>query len=247
MDGNCKEVQMSKKEPSLSIDIHAGMQRPLRVGYGAMTAVLFDVDGTLLDSADYVLGAVEHTLRVHGRTPPPRAEIGTIMGPPLDECYRRLASDLDPSTLCATHRAWQRERMNLTKPFPGAVETVRALRKAGMRCGAVTARSNVSSLGTLEGAGLGGLLDVVISAEDTPRTKPFPDPIFAALDRMKVPAAEAVMVGDTAADIEAGRAAGVRTVGALYGFFGEKLRESRPDFLLNDISELPALLGLVTP
>ena len=212
-----------------------------------MTAVLFDVDGTLLDSADYVLGAVEYTLRIHGRTPPPREQIAVLMGPPLDHCYGLLAPGMDPAPLVVTHRAWQRERMNLAKPFPKAVETVRELRDAGMRCGAVTARSNVSSLGTLEGAGLGGLLEVVISAEDTPRTKPFPDPIFAALDRLKVPVSEAVMVGDTASDIEAGRVAGVRTVGVLYGFFGEKLRESRPDYVVSDISELPALLRLVTP
>lgn len=209
---------------------------------GRFTAILFDVDGTLLDSAEFVLGAMEHTLRANGRTPPPREHIATIMGPPLGECYRRLAPELEPDRLCETHRAWQRDRMNLVRPFPNAISTLQTLRAAGIRCAAVTARSRVSSLGTLDGAGLAGLLEVVISAEDTTRTKPYPDPVLAALVKLGMDPASAAMVGDTAADIEAGRAAGVTTIGALYGFFGEPLRECNPDHVVDDIADVLALL-----
>ena len=209
---------------------------------GRFTAILFDVDGTLLDSAEFVLGAVEHSLSAHDHAPPPRERIATIMGPPLAECYRRLAPELDADRLCEAHRAWQRDRMHLVRPFPNAVHTLQTLREAGIRCGAVTARSRVSSLGTLDGAGLAELLEVVISAEDTPRTKPYPDPVFAALAKFGVDPVGAVMVGDTASDIEAGRAAGVTTIGVLYGFFGEALRESQPDHVVSDIS---GVLGFV--
>lgn len=210
---------------------------------GRFTAILFDVDGTLLDSAEFVLGAVEYTLRINGHTPPPRERIATIMGPPLAECYRRLVPDLDPNQLCDTHRGWQRDRMHLVRPFPNTVRTLQALRTAGIHCAAVTARSRVSSLGTLDGAGLAGLLEVVISAEDTPRTKPYPDPVFAAQEKLGVFPANAALVGDTAADIEAGRAAGVTTIGALYGFFGEALRQCGPDHVVHDIADVLALLG----
>jgi HAD superfamily hydrolase (TIGR01509 family) len=206
-------------------------------------AILFDVDGTLLDSAEFVLGAVEHTLRIHGRVPPLRQQIAATMGPPLVDCYRVLAPGLDPVTLVAAHRAWQRGRMHLVRPFPNTIATLQALRAQSLRCGAVTARSRVSSLGTLEGAGLAGLLEVVVSAEDTPRTKPYPDPVLAALRQLGVAPAAAALVGDTATDIEAGRAAGVTTIGALYGFFGESLRDHRPDRVIRDIADVLALLN----
>lgn len=209
-------------------------------------AALFDVDGTLLDSADYVMGAIEHVLRERGRTPPSREQIGRTLGPALAECYRVLAPDLDAAELVAAHRAWQKERVRTmpVRPYPGAVDTLRRLRAAGVRCGAVTARSRVSSLGTLDGAGLGELLEVVVSAEDTARTKPYPDPLLVALQRMKLPPTEAIFIGDTEADIVAGRAARMKTVGALYGFFGEALTAARPDFVIRDIAELtPIVLG----
>ncbi len=207
-------------------------------------AALFDVDGTLLDSTDYVIGAIEHVLRLHGRTPPLRTEIGIVLGPALADCYRVLAPGLDASVLCAEHRAWQKERVQTMAihPYPHAINTLRTLRAAGVRCGAVTARSKVSSLGTLENAGFGGLLEVTLSAEDTPRTKPHPDTLLLALKLMELSPAEAVYVGDTESDILAGRAAGMVTVGVTYGFFGEAIAASKPDHLIGDIAELTSLL-----
>jgi pyrophosphatase PpaX len=210
-------------------------------------AALFDVDGTLLDSTDYVMGAMEHVLRQHGRTPPPRSVIGRTLGPALADCYRVLAPNLDPLALVEAHRAWQRERVKTMPilPYPHAIETLQILRTAGVRSAAVTARSKVSSLGTLEGAGFGGLLEVVLSAEDTPRTKPHPDPLLLALKLMDLTPAEAVFVGDTEADIIAGRAAGMTTVGVTYGFFGEAITGTKPDHLIRTIAELtPLLLGV---
>lgn len=210
-------------------------------------AALFDVDGTLLDSADYVMGAIEHVLRAHGRTPPQREQIGRVLGPALADCYRALVPDLDPMPLVAAHRAWQKERVRTlpVRPYPHAVETLRTLHDAGVRCGAVTARSKVSSLGTLNAAGLGGLLEVVISAEDAPRTKPHPEPLLLAVSRMGLSPQQAVFVGDTEADIVAGRAAGMTTVGVTYGFFGPAIANAKPDHLIRDIAELtPLVLGV---
>jgi pyrophosphatase PpaX len=207
-------------------------------------AALFDVDGTLLDSTDYVIGAIEHVLRLHGRTPPPRHEIGRILGPALTDCYLALAPELDPVLLCSEHRAWQKERVGKVpvRPYPHVVETLRMLRESSVRCAAVTARSKVSSLGTLENAGLAGLLEFLLSAEDTPRTKPHPDPLLAALNRMHLLPSDAVFVGDTEADIVAGRAAGMVTVGVTYGFFGAAIAGTKPDHLIGDIAELPGIV-----
>jgi HAD superfamily hydrolase (TIGR01509 family) len=207
-------------------------------------AALFDVDGTLLDSTEFVLAAVEHTLRTHGRTPPPRSELAAIMGPPLEDCYRRLAPDLDLQELAVTHRAFQRDKLHLAIPFPRATDTLAKLRDAGVRLAAVTTRSRVSSVATLERNGLAPYLEVVISAEDAPRTKPAPDPIFAALDRLGMAPSQAVMIGDTVVDIEAGRNAGTATIGALYGFHGDEIAASRPDYLVRELAEvIPIILA----
>ena len=207
-------------------------------------AALFDVDGTLLDSAEFVVGALEHVLRAHGRIPPSRAQIALCLGPPLTDCYRQLAPDLDPVPLCAQHRAWQSERRHLVRPFPHAAAVLRELRTAGVRLAAVTARSKVSSLGTLADAGLDALLEFTLSAEDVRQMKPDPEALLTALQRLDVVPARAVMIGDTTADIVAGKAARVATIGVLYGFHGADLAQTNPDFLVHDIRELlPVILG----
>ena len=205
-------------------------------------AALFDVDGTLLDSTDFVVGAFQHTLASHGVTPPSRQAVAELLGPSLADCYQLVAPQLDPRLLCATHRAWQKERIHLVHPFPHVADTLRELRAAGVRLAAVTARSRISSLGTLENSGLSGLIEFTISAEDVARTKPDPAALHLALARLGLPATTAVMIGDTRADILAGKAAGTATIGVTYGFHGIKLAESQPDYLVHDIRELPAIL-----
>jgi pyrophosphatase PpaX len=207
-------------------------------------AVLFDVDGTLLDSTDFIVGAVEHTLRSQGRTPPSRDRIASVLGPALADCYRVWCPDLDPVLLCRVHRAWQVDHVRDIHPYPGAADCLRALRSAGVRVAAVTARSKLSSLGSLDHTGLAGLIEFTVSAEDVTATKPDPEALHLALERLGVRASDAVMVGDTTADIRAGQAAGTATIGVLYGFHGARLASCDPDHLVRDIAEVtPIVLG----
>lgn len=210
-------------------------------------AVLFDVDGTLVDSREFVLGAMEHALRTHHLPVPPRSTLAATIGPPLDECYRQIVPQANIPALRDTHRAWQRERIHLVVPFPNARRTLETLRTAGVRLAAVTSRSRVSSLGSLDGAGLAALLEVVISAEDAPRPKPAPDPVWLALERLNVAASSAVMIGDTVADIEAGRAAGTRTIAALYGFAGPALQTAPADYFIRDVAEVVPVVLSASP
>jgi len=205
-------------------------------------AALFDVDGTLLDSTEFVVGAFQHALETHGGPRLSRVEIAALLGPALADCYRRVAPNLDPALLCATHRAWQRDRVRSVLPYPHTIETLRQLKAAGIHMAAVTARSKISSLGTIANAGLGEFMEFTISAEDVARTKPDPEALRLALQRLGLPASVAVMVGDTRADIEAGKAAGTTTIGVTYGFHGAALAASQPDHLIGDIRELVPLL-----
>jgi pyrophosphatase PpaX len=122
-----------------------------------------------------------------------------------------------------------------------------ALRVAGLRLAAITTRSRHTSLATLARAGLAGYLDVVLSCEDVTQIKPHPEPLLQALGRVGVAPAAALMVGDPDADILAGRAAGVRTVGVSYGFHGAAIAAHAPDIVIDALVELLPIAGVVSP
>lgn len=205
---------------------------------GPLRAVLFDVDGTLLDTTEFIYGGFDHTLAAHGHAAVQRPRYAAVMGKPLDVCYTELAPGCDPVLLCETHRTWQADNLHLSTPYPETIRVLRALRDAGLRLAAITSRSRRTSVHTIERAGLAEYLDLILSAEDVTAIKPDPAPLLFALERLDVPPAAAMMVGDTDADILAGRAAGVYTVGATYGFHGTEILAHAPDATIDTLADL---------
>lgn len=208
----------------------------------AITAVLFDVDGTLLDTSEFIYGAFEHTLAQHGLPTTPRDRLRPLMGEPLEDIYEALAAGRSPE-LVETHRTFQAANLQLSIPFPGTVATLARLKDAGFALAAVTSRSRRTSLDTLEQSGLLGYLTVVVSAEDAAALKPHPAPLLRALAQLGRDPGEAAMVGDTPHDIAAGRTAGTRTIGALYGFHGETaMRAAGADALIAQVGGVEDVL-----
>jgi len=205
-------------------------------------AVLFDVDGTLLDAREFIFQAYEHTLASHRYQPPERELIASLVGRPFEDCYRILAPGGDIAALIRDHRDFQVQHLHLAQPFPGARETLRRLKEARVKLAAVTTRSKLTSSRTLQLAGLTDYLDLLISGEDVEKVKPHPEPLLRALDHFKVSPQHACMVGDTAADILAGRNAGVKTVGVTYGFAGEGIRANQPDYVIDYLADVAAIL-----
>lgn len=202
-------------------------------------AILFDIDGTLLDSREFIFQAVEHTLAHHGFVVPSREDMAPrLLGPQLPDAYAALAVGGDVATLIETHRLFQEQHLALCHAYPEAAEVLATLQQRGYRMAAVTSRSRRTSLGTLEGAGLLQLFEAVVSWEDTSRHKPDGDPLRLALTRLGVPSSQAVMVGDTWVDVHAGMDAGVLTVGVSYGYDGENIRSSSPDLVIAMLGEL---------
>jgi phosphoglycolate phosphatase-like HAD superfamily hydrolase len=206
-------------------------QQPIR-------AVFFDVDGTLLDTTEFIYGGFDHTLAAHGHPVVERAGYARVMGKPLDVCYAELAPGCEPVLLCETHRIWQAGNLHLSVPFSETVDVLRTLSEAGLRLAAITSRSRRTSVHTIEQAGLAGYLDLILSAEDATAIKPDPAPLLLALEHLDVSPAATLMVGDTDADILAGRAAGVRTVGVTYGFHGAEILRHAPDITIDTLGEL---------
>jgi pyrophosphatase PpaX len=211
-----------------------------------ITTVLFDVDGTLLDTSEFILGAFEHALAHHGLPPMPRDTMLQRIGEPLEEIYNSLSIGGSPSfaELVETHRTFQAANLHLSVPFPDTVATLARLKDAGFALAAVTSRSRRTSLDTLEQSGLLDYLAVVVSAEDAAALKPHPAPLLQALAQLGRDPGEAAMVGDTPHDIAAGRAAGMRTIGALYGFRGEAaMRAACADALIAQVGDIVPVLG----
>lgn len=208
--------------------------------------VLLDIDGTILDTREFIFAAFEHAFLHHKLPPPPRHELSRHVGQrQLEEIYSGFAEEF-ASAMTELHRDFQRENLHLAVPFPGAGEALAALTGAGLRLAAVTSRSQRTSVRSLEICGLAGYFAAVVSAEDVKRLKPDPEPLRLALELLGRGAARAVMVGDTAADVEAGKAAGVFTVAATYGFQGAGVLAASPDGSIGSIGELPGVLGIGT-
>ena len=208
-----------------------------------ITTVLIDVDGTLLDTREFILRAFEHSIARHGLAYPGRAHMAAQVGLPLEEIYAAIHPDFEPA-LVESHRSFQEENQHLAVAFPGTAETLARLRERGLQLAAVTSRSRRTSVRSLEVSGLIELFDAIVSAEDAAALKPDPAPLRHALAVLGADSTGAVMVGDTAADILAGRALGIRTVGVTYGFGGRSVLEHAPDAVIEDIAELAAALGL---
>ncbi|MES2409759.1 MAG: HAD-IA family hydrolase [Patescibacteria group bacterium] len=204
---------------------------------------LFDIDGTILDTREFIIQAAEHSLPTLGYFVPERRVIAQNVGKPFEEFYFCLTgSEKDIEKLMDAHRAFQAQNFNLAKIFPHSLQTLKTLKERGHRLAAVTSRSKKTSHQTLIDAGIFDLFDTVISSEDAGALKPDPAPLFKALEFMGELPERAVMIGDSHLDIEAGINAGTKTVRVKYGFHTDRLNEPKPDFFIDDIEDLLKLL-----
>lgn len=189
-------------------------------------AVLFDIDGTLLDSNDAHAHAWLDSLRGHGRDVP-LALVRSKIGKGGDKLLLEVAG-IDASSPLG--RAISERRAAIFKarylpdlgPFHGARVLVDRLRSRGLVCAAVSSASADDIAGLLRAAGVADLMEYVVSADDADHSKPDPDVVQLALERIGVDAAEALMIGDTPYDVEAGARAGVPVVALRCGGWSER-------------------------
>ncbi|MGD8867100.1 MAG: HAD-IA family hydrolase [Gemmatimonadales bacterium] len=209
--------------------------------------ILFDLDGTLVDSLELILSSYRHTLSVHlGRVLPDEDWLKT-MGMPLRVQLARFSDS--PEQIEAMFRTYvahnQAQHDRLLRFFPGMREGVVTLRKADYRLCVVTSKIREHAIRELAVAGLDGLFDGLVGANEVQHAKPDPEPVLLGLERIGVTAGDALMVGDSVYDLRAARAAGVDAAAALWGpFRREQLEEGQPTYWLRDLSDLLAILKL---
>lgn len=216
-------------------------RRPLKT-------ILFDLDGTLVDSTDLIAESWRHTMRTHFEEPPPddvwlrtlgqplRAQLGYLVDT-AEEVQAMIDTYLDHNL---------REHERLIRTFPGVAETLVRLREKGIGLGVVTSKASVGTARSLAACALDqALFDVIITSDEPVPHKPDPAPIDLALERLEATAETAAYVGDSVWDMRAGHAAGVTTMAALWGPFSEReLAIERPHIMLDAIEDI---VGYVAP
>lgn len=211
-----------------------------------LRTVLFDLDGTLADSIPLILASFRHAARCHLETVPDDGFWLAHIGGTLRQQFLAAgAPETRIPDLEAAYRDYYVARHDdAVRPFEGVHGVLDRLGLAGCRLGLVTSKSRVGATRTLRRCGLTGRFAVEVTADDTDRHKPDPEPLLAALRALGVDARGAVYVGDAPQDIEAGRRAGLATAAALWGAVRpEVLLAAKPDHRLDHPE---ALLDLVS-
>jgi phosphoglycolate phosphatase len=184
--------------------------------------VIFDVDGTLVDSQNYICEAQRRAFVQHGLEPPPRAQMLSIVGLSLVRAFETLAPHAPAESMAQAYKdAWHDMRHNpeWDDPlFPGARETIETLsRRDDILLGVATGKSRKGVANLFDKTGWERLFVTVQTADDHP-SKPAPDMVLAALAETGVDAADALMIGDSTYDIQMACAAGVRALGVSWGY-----------------------------
>ena len=209
-------------------------------------ALLFDLDGTLIDSIELLLSSMRHAFATRGIPAPSDARWIEGIGTPLATQLRELVRDeAEVAELVDAYRTHQRlHHDRLVSAYPGVVNTLRTLRARGHQMAIVTSKADELAARGVEHAGLAPFLDTIVGCDSCTMHKPEPEPVFVALARLDRAPRDAIFIGDSPHDIASGNAAGVVTVAALWGPFSRaQLQAARPIHWLEDITALPALVG----
>jgi len=211
----------------------------------AIRTVLFDLDGTLIDSVRLILDSYHHTLATHGLPPRSDEEWLAGVGTPLTVQFADWRDDPETlQTLIATYREYNlKHHDRMVTVYPGVVEVVRALKADGVATGLVTSKNRAGALRGLTLVQLEALMDVLVCADEVENPKPHPEPVEKAVRLLSADPRATVYVGDSVHDMLSGRAAGVRTAAVLWGPFGRAhLEGAQPDYWLERPEELLTLV-----
>ena len=207
--------------------------------------VLFDLDGTVIDSGAMILASFRHATRtVLGREIPDHLLMEGVGGQTLREQMQVLDEERvdELVDVYRTHNTALHEEL---QACAGMLDALEQLRREGRQLGVVTSKRRIGiELAFKALPELERVFDVAVGTDDTERHKPHPDPLLLAAERLGAPPAETAYVGDSPFDMQAARAAGMFTVAVTWGrIHGEdRLRLEEPDAVVHDAEELLGVL-----
>jgi phosphoglycolate phosphatase len=218
-------------------------------------AAIFDLDGTLVDSVPDLAAALNRVLAEAGLPSQPLDAVARMVGHGVARLVERgFAVAGAPLDLAVLPRWVERflhfyaeDLSTLTRPYPGVPEALDALLAAGWRLGVCTNKPTRLSVALLDALGLGPRFGAVVGGDAAPERKPHPAPLLMTLDRLGVPPAAAVFVGDSETDVLTARAAGLPVALVRHGYTAMEVESLGADAVVDDLSALPALLRSLLP
>ena len=209
-------------------------------------ALLFDLDGTLIDSDPLHAPVFIEMFAALGRPIDEDYYLSQIHGRQNADTFGRHFPHLDADELGDRKEAIFRERLGDSHPpMPGLPDLIDRAKALGLRTALVTNAPRENADAMLTAIGMAGSLDTIVLADDCPRGKPAPDPYLEALRRLDVPAEKAIAFEDSPSGIAAAVAAGIYTVGIMSSLTADALREAGADIAITDYTDpkLPAILA----
>jgi pyrophosphatase PpaX len=206
--------------------------------------VLFDLDGTIVDSGWMILASYRHaTKTVLGREFPDDVLMARVGAGHLEE----QMSELDPekaAELAHAYREFYAPLHSELQAFPGMLDLLERLDDEGRTLGVVSAKRHDVVQLAFDALGFGERMDVVVGSDEAPRGKPHPDQILVALERLGAAPDETAYVGDAPFDVAAAKAAGVHAIGVTWGGIHtrERMEAEGPDAVVDTAEELYAAL-----
>ncbi|MDO7908498.1 pyrophosphatase PpaX [Paenibacillus sp. JX-17] len=211
-----------------------------------ITTVLFDLDGTIIDTNELIISSFINSL--HSRLPKPltREEIIPHMGDTLEKQLQQFAGEgHNVEEMVQAYRAYNAlHHDEMVKTFPHVPEVVKELHKRGIKLGVVTTKIRPSSMRVLNTFGLTEYMGSIVTVNDVVHPKPHAEPVLKAVEELQADPDTTLMVGDSSFDILAAKAAGVQSAGVAWSLKGEEtLRRYEPDFMLYDMRDILDLVS----
>ena len=216
-----------------------------------LRAVVFDLDGTLVDSAPDLGAALNRLLAAEGRREVTLDEVKLMIGNGVRMIVRRgfratgddVTDDVLDGLVERYVADYERNSTDLTTLYPAAEDTIAALHTAGVRAGICTNKPHRASVTILKDFGVDHLFGVVVGGDSTPRRKPDPLPLLTAMEALGAAADQAVYVGDSEVDVEAARAAGVPVIALRHGYSRRPIEDVGADRVIDGFAALGGALA----
>ncbi|ASB54796.1 MULTISPECIES: pyrophosphatase PpaX [Bacillus] len=210
-----------------------------------VTAILFDLDGTLIDTNELIIASYLHTLDHYCPGQFKREDVLPFIGPPLYETFSGINAE-KCDEMISMYRAFNHEKHDeLVTEYETVYETLDELKKAGYQLGIVTTKLRDTVNMGLKLTGIGAFFDTVVTLDDVKHPKPDPEPVRLALSRLGCDPSEAIMVGDNYHDVMAGKNAGTKSAGVAWTIKGpQALSAYEPDYMLEKMSDLLHITGV---
>lgn len=201
--------------------------------------ILFDLDGTVLDTESVILESFKYVFRKYkpGYTLS-KEELLSFLGPSLKDSFERYFDSSMTEELIAYYREFNHSNhKNYVTIFPTVIDTLEELKKEGYPMAIVTTKAAVAANVGIDLFDLNSYFDVVVTLDDVKVTKPDPEGIYLAMQKLEVK--DAIMIGDNVSDIQAGKNADVKTIGVKWATKGYvEMEKLHPDLLIDQMSDI---------